>query len=218
MTEAVPTPTENEKNLKHLKKVAGLFVLKKKHPLIKRLRKSWPEPEIHGDKIWSSSYLIMNYLNKNPLPDKARVMEVGCGWGLLSIYCAKKFNADVTGVDADPNVLPYLKVHSALNDVKVKTKESYFEKISTKTLTKYDAVFGGDICFWPKLVDPLYTLIKRSVKAGVGTVIIADPGRSPFFKLAKKCKKKFNAELIERTIKKPEKADGYLLVIDNTEE
>jgi predicted nicotinamide N-methyase len=206
-------PNTDHKDLKHMKETAGLFVLKSKHPLLKRLRKSWPAPEIHGDKIWSSSYLIMNYLNKHPLEDGARVMEVGCGWGLLSIYCAKKFNSKVTGVDADPNVLPYLKVHSALNEVDVKTKESYYENIPVKTLKKYDAVLGGDICFWPKLVDPLYKLIKRSVKAGVGTIIIADPGRSPFLKLAKKCKKKFDAELIESTIKKPGKADGYLLVI-----
>ena len=204
---------ESVKELKYMKKTAGLFVLKNKHPLLKRLRKTWPAPEIHGDKIWSSSYLIMNYLNKHPIEENTKVMEVGCGWGLLSIYCASEFKAQVTGVDADANVLPYLKVHSALNNVEVKTKRRYFHKISSKLLRKHEVVLGGDICFWPKLVDPLYNLIKRSVKAGVKTIIIADPGRSPFLKLAKKCKKKFNAELIESTIKKPGKADGYLLVI-----
>ena len=213
MNAALPTVAKvDENDLKHLKKTAGLYVLKRKHPLLKRLRKTWPA-EIHGDKIWSSSYLIMNYLNKNPLPENAKVMEIGCGWGLLSIYCAKNFKADVTGIDADPNVLPYLKVHSALNEVDVKTKEKYFHKVSEKMLTGYDGVFGGDICFWPKLVDPLYKLIKRAHKAGVKTIIIADPGRSPFFKLAKKCKKKFGGKVIEKTIKKPGKADGYLLVI-----
>lgn len=211
----IDVSTVNKEELKHMRKTAGLYVLKNKHPLIKRLRKSWPAPAIHGDKIWSSSYLIMNYLNKHPLEKGDRVMEIGCGWGLLGIYCADKFKAKVTGVDADPNVLPYLKVHAALNDVKVKAKESYFEKLSTKTLGKYDAILGGDICFWPKLVDPLYQVVKRGMKGGVGTIIIADPGRSPFLKLAKKCKKEFNAKLIDTTIRKPAKADGYLLVVKN---
>lgn len=204
----------SEDDIKYIKQTAGLMVLKKKHPLLKRLRKSWPA-EIHGDKIWSSSYLIMNYLNKHPIDKGTRVMEIGCGWGLLGIYCATKFRAKVTGVDADPNVLPYLKVHAALNDVKVKTKESYFHKISARTLNNFDMVVGGDICFWPKLVDPLYGLIERSMEAGVQTVIIADPGRSPFLKLAKKCKKEFNTKLIDSTIRKPAKADGYLLVVKN---
>lgn len=211
MTTAVSA--SDKKNIKHLRTTAGLLVLKNKHPLFKRLRKSWPSPAIHGDKIWSSSYLIMNYLDKNPIKKRSKVMEIGCGWGLLSVYCASKYNAKVTGIDADANVLPYLKVHSALNDVKVKTKKRYFHKVSGKMLSKQDYVFGGDICFWPKLVDPLFNLIKRAMKSGVKTVIIADPGRSPFLKLAKKCKKKFDAELIDTKVSKPEKADGYLLVI-----
>jgi len=110
-------------------------------------------------------------------------------------------------------VLPYLKVHSALNDVKVKAKKSYFEKVSRKKLAKQDMVLGSDICFWPKLIDPLYKIINRSVKAGVKTIIIADPGRSPFLKLAKRCKRQFNAELIETTVTTPGQADGYLLSI-----
>ncbi len=211
MTTAVSS--SDRENVKHLRTTAGLLVLKNKHPLIKRLRKSWPSPAIHGDKIWSSSYLIMNYLDKHPIEEGSKVMEVGCGWGLLSIYCASKYKAKVTGVDADANVLPYLKVHSALNDVKVKTKKRYFHKVSKKMLAKQNMVLGGDICFWPKLVDPLYKMIKRSMKSGVDTVIIADPGRSPFLKLAKKCKKKFNAKLIDTKINSPGKADGYLLVV-----
>lgn len=196
-----------------IRETAGVLVLKKKHPIIKKLKKSLPYPAIHGNKIWSSSYLVMNYLNDHPPAKKSRVMEVGCGWGLLSIYCANTFKARVTGVDADPNVLPYLKVLATLNDVKVKTRKSYFQKIPRKVLAKQDLVIGSDICFWDNLVDALYQLIKRSVKAGVETIIIADPGRSPFLKLAKKCKKKYGAQLIPCDVHWPDKAVGYLLVI-----
>ena len=76
-------------------------------------------------------------------------------------------------------------------------------------------ILGGDICFWNELIAPLYKLIKKSLKNGVKTIIIADPGRSPFLKLAKKCKKKFNAELIEVKLKDPVKEEGYLLIIKN---
>lgn len=201
--------------LENIRESNGVFVFKKKHPVMKRLRKAIPSPEIHGDKVWPSSYFIMDYLEQNPLAENSKVLEIGCGWGLLSIYCASRFNAKVTGVDADENVFPYLKVHAALNDVKVKTKQTRFEEIKRKTLAKQDLVVGGDICFWDELVDPLYKVIKRSCKESVSTIVIADPGRTPFLKLAKRCKKKLGAELLPWSVDKPRKSEGYLLVINN---
>lgn len=199
----------------NIREANGVFVFKKKHPVMKRLKKAIPSPEIHGDKVWPSSYFIMDYLERHPLQENARVMEIGCGWGLLSIYCASRFSAKVTGVDADENVFPYLKVHAALNDVKVKTKQKRFENIKRKTLAKQDLLAGGDICFWDELVDPLYTVIKRACEEGVSTVVIADPGRDPFLKLAKRCKKKLGGELLDWSVDKPRKSEGYLLVIKN---
>ena len=53
-------------------------------------------------------------------------MEVGCGWGLLGIYCAKKYGARVTGVDIDSEVFPYLNLHAEINQVEISTlKKGY---------------------------------------------------------------------------------------------
>src|SRR5690554_6910287 len=130
-------------NIDYIRETNGVFILKRKHPIMKRLRKGIPSPEIHGDKVWPSSYFIMDYLDKNPIEDGSRVMEIGCGWGLLSIYCATRFGAEVTAVDADENVFPYLKVHAALNNVSIKTKEKRFENIKRKALAKQDLMVGG---------------------------------------------------------------------------
>jgi predicted nicotinamide N-methyase len=199
----------------HVDHVAGVRVFRNKHPVIKRLRKILPYPTIHGHKIWSSSYLIMDYLMDHPPAKGSRVMEVGCGWGLLSVFCASQFKAKVTGVDADDNVLPYLDVMAILNGVKVKTRKDYFQKIPRKVLAKQRLIVGSDICFWDNLVPPLYKLIKRAVKSGVETIIIADPGRAPFMALTKKCEKKYNAKLLPYTVTWPKEASGYLLVINS---
>lgn len=199
----------------YIKETNGVFILKRKHPIMRRLHKAIPSPEIHGDKVWPSSYFIMDYLEKNPIDKGSRVMEIGCGWGLLSIYCASRFEAKVTAVDADKNVFPYLKVHAALNNVNVKTKERRFEDVKRKTLAKQDLIVGGDICFWDELVDPLYKIVKKACSENVGRIIIADPGRPPFLKLAKRCKKKFGAELIEWSVESPQPSEGYLMVINN---
>tara|TARA_R110000824_G_scaffold7892_6_gene35974 strand:- start:90511 stop:91134 length:624 start_codon:yes stop_codon:yes gene_type:complete len=197
------------------KTVRGLTVYKNKSKAIGKLLELNDDPEIHGHKIWYSSFFIMDYLNANPPKMSTNIMEIGCGWGILSIYCAKNFKAHVTGVDADKNVFPFLKLHAKANNVEIVKNVSRFENLKRKTLAKQDLIVGGDICFWPELIDPLYKMIKKAVQEGVSRIIIADPGRAPFLKLAKRCKKKFNAKLVEVEITEPQHKDGYLLIIKN---
>tara|TARA_R100000900_G_scaffold29754_1_gene24010 strand:- start:427190 stop:427801 length:612 start_codon:yes stop_codon:yes gene_type:complete len=199
---------------KETKTVHGLTVYKKTSPTLKKLLEEKDEPEIHGTKIWYSSFFVIDYLDANPPEKAANIMEIGCGWGFLSIYCAKQFAANVTGVDADKHVFPFLNLHAQANGVKVEKKVARFENLKRKTLKKQDIVVGADICFWKELIDPLYKVIKKSLEEGVSRIIIADPGRSPFLKLAKRCKKKFGAELFEVEIHEPSHKDGYLLIID----
>lgn len=196
-----------------LHKIRGLKIFGKKHNAVQTLINKGSYPEIHGDKVWFSSYFIMDYLKKNPLAKKSRVVEIGCGWGLLSIFCAKRFKSRVVGVDADKNVMPLLKLHANKNHVEIKTKVCRYENLKPTFIGKQDVILGGDICFWDELVDPLFKLIKRAMRQNVGTVIIADPGRSPFLDLAERCEKKFGAKLIPVAINKPTKNTGFLLII-----
>jgi len=163
--------------------------------------------------VWNSSYLIMDYLEHQGMPDKSRVLEVGCGWGQLGIYCAKRFGAQVTGVDADANVFPYLHAQAEENDVVVQTRKSRFESLRKCHLQDYDLMLGGDICFWDELVDPVYKMIRRAVKAGVDQVIIADPGRPPFDTVCEMAEKKLGGEILQWEVKSPTKAKGWLLII-----
>lgn len=196
--------------------VNGLIILKKKHRMIQHIQEVLPTPEIHGNQIWGSSFLIMDYLDQFPPKQGANITEIGCGWGLLGIYCAKEFDAKVTAVDADDHVFPFLDTHAIINDVKISTRANRYEELKVKDLRGQELMLGGDICFWDELVDPLYDVIDKAVRAKVKRIVVADPGRSPFMKLAKRCKKDFGAELYEWDISKPRKVDGYLLEIENT--
>ena len=178
-----------------------------------KLRREGNVASIHGNKHWPSADLLMDFLEQHPLPKKKRVIDVGCGWGLSGIYCAKTYQAKVTAVDADDAVFPYLHAHADLNDVKVATHHGDFKSVKGKVLDDVHTVIGTDICFWDELVKPLYNVIKRSLKAGAKRIVIVDPGRSPFLELAKKCEKKFGGELIDWTSEKYPKIDGYVLYI-----
>lgn len=208
-------PKVGSKSNEKIKSYFGVSVYKNTHADIKRLKDKFPTPVIHGTKIWDSSLLVMDYLENNPMEHKSRIMELGCGWGLLGIYCAKTFDAKVTGVDADANVFPFLQAHADLNDVKIKQKTRKFEDLKKTELARQDLIIGTDICFWDDLTDALLLTIKKSIKAGVKEIIIADPGRSPFMDLAKKCKKEFKGKCIEWEVNYPKVASGYLLIITN---
>ena len=150
---------------------------------------------------------------RKPTQEKVKITEIGCGWGILGISCAQHFKAKVTAIDADEHVFPYLDAHALLNDVKIKTRTARYEHLKPADMKGHSLMLGGDICFWDALVKPLFSAIEAAREAGVGTIIIADPGRSPFHKLAKRCQKAFGATLISCEISSPTEMSGELLII-----
>ena len=202
-------------NMAIQRKAFGLHILNSSHPEIRQLKQEGHVAELHGNKFWNSSFLIMNYLKSNPLRKNTRVLEIGCGWGLLGIFCAKQFGARVTGVDADKHVFPYLQLHAKLNGVNIETEQNSFERLTKSRLADFDLILGSDVCFWDEMADTLYNLVRRSKQAGVKQVIISDPCRSPFTNLAERCKNKWqDTRTLPRRMSRPVKASGELLIVE----
>ena len=192
----------------------GLKILKAGHPKVRQLKREGYVAEIHGNKFWNSSYLIMNYLRKNPLPKRSRVLEIGCGWGLLGLYCARQFGNKVHGIDADENVLPYLQLHADINKMKMTAEKKTFNQLTVDYLKGFDVILGADVCFWDDMTRELYNLMGRAKKAGVKQIMIADPCRPPFNDLAAKCQDRLdNVEVVERFLKRPVNASGEILIV-----
>ena len=190
----------------------GLTVRKNAHPDMRRLRREAGDASLHGNKFWKSSCLTMDYLQKHPLKKGARVLDLGCGWGLGGIFCAKEFGAKVTSLDADPSVFPFAEYHAELNGVSITTWKCRYEKVTEDALTEFDAVIGTDICFWDKLEGLLYNLTRRALRAGVGRVMLVDPGRSPFRRLAERAEEKLDAQYFEWQTQRPMKASGCIML------
>lgn len=195
--------------------VRDLIIYPKNHPKVKKLQAKAGYPEIHGDKVWFSSYFIMDWLDANMPAPRSSILEIGCGWGLLGMYCARNFKSRVLATDADANVFPLLQMHAEANAIRIKTKVSRYEDLKPALLAQQDLVLGADICFWDQLVDPLHQLIRNALEAGVPRIVIADPGRPPFLRLARRCRKLYKGSLRSVAIEKPKKHDGYLLIISN---
>lgn len=142
-------------------------------------------------------------------------MDIGCGWAPVGVFCARRYKAEVTGVDVDEHVFPYMNLLAALNDVRVAQLKLRFDQLTTKRLGVENLIVGSDICFWDEMVRPLYNLINRAIKAGVPRIVLADPGRPTFFELASRCEAKWGAELIRWYALEPRRHNGEILEIVN---
>ena len=191
----------------------GLRALLAAHPDVRRLKRS-AAPSIHGNKHWPSSWLLIDYLSRRPLPRRRRVLELGAGWGLTGIYCARKYGATVTAVDKDPDVFQFLRLHAGANGVRVREIQVGFASIAPALLERTDVLIGSDICFWDSLVPALRRLIRRALASGVKLVLIADPGRSPFERLALSFTRGGGAEVIDWTASRPRSRWGRILRIE----
>lgn len=199
----------------HTLRTRGITLLRSGHREVRRLKRANHIPSIHGNKVWNSSFLIMDQLTRQKVPQDWHMMDIGCGWGPLAIFAAKRFGCRVTGVDADADVFPYLDLHARVNGVSVAPLRARFERISKARLADVDLITGADICFWDELTPVLFNLIRRALKSGVQQIIIADPGRSPFYQLAERCQDKLNARLVERRSQTPKRLSADLLIVNN---
>jgi len=190
-----------------------LTFLKTKHPVIRTLRDSFGDASLHGTKVWDSSFVLMDYLLLDPIPEGRVVFDIGCGWGPASLFLMKRFKSKVMSIDADDSVEPYLQLHGQLNNLKPVFWQRKIKQLAIDDLSMADTVIGADICFWDSLAKEWKSLIKRAKKAGVRQVLIADPGRQPFHDLADWAVKKYQAELWQHDINIPLKASSYVLDI-----
>jgi predicted nicotinamide N-methyase len=189
----------------------GLTMLAPSHPEVRRLQHDAVQPSLHGHKVWPSSLVLMDYLHQRGVPPRAHVLELGCGWGLVGIACAKLFQAQVTGLDADAAVFPYLQLHAQRNGVHIATRHGSFADLTPPDLAAFELIVGADICFWEDLVDPLYRLVRHGIAAGVAEILVADPGRPPFDELCARCLQQGDAEVLAWAMTTPVKESGRIL-------
>ena len=192
----------------------GIHVLTPKHPQIKLLEKELGSAKLHGTKVWDASFVMMDFLSLEPWPTGQKVLDIGCGWGPLTFYLQKEQGARVISIDADDSVEPYLNLHAEFNDSEALFWQAEIAKLKVSDLSIADVIVGCDICFWDSLRDDWKKLIKRAEKAGVKTLFLCDPGRSPFNELVDWADERFETHLWEHAIAQPVKSEHYILEIN----
>lgn len=198
----------------HIIEYLGIKALRATHPGVRRLKRQQNGHSAHGNKVWRSSFVLMDYLQTYPPESAAKVLDIGCGWGLTSLFLARHYQAQVTGIDIDNSVSPFLALQAEINQCAIDFQARGFETLSQSELSQYQLLIGTDICFWDEMTQPLFDLVDRAIAAGVERIIIADPGRPPFWALVDLCTEAFAAEVVTRRIYQPWKTEKYLMVLE----
>ncbi len=191
----------------------GVRALLSAHKKIRRIKEE-NAPSLHGYKHWASSWLLIDYIRSRGLRPNSHVLDIGCGWGLVGIYCAKSFKAEVTAVDKDISIFPYLDLHVKINNVTISMEQKGYKELRQACLKDIDVILGSDICFWDSLISPLKLLILRGLRAGIRAVLISDPGRDPFEELGNYFVKKKMGEIIDWSTLRPNRIQGRILRIE----
>ena len=141
---------------------------------------------------------MINYLKENPIDFSGlRILELGCGWGLIGVYLAKNYSCEVTCTDIDHKVLPIVDMHASLNKVLVHTKKASFCDLSQKELENFDILIGAEICYDDEVADQILELSKRAFVADVKKILIVDPGRPDFKHLSTRCVALFQSKTLQ---------------------
>lgn len=196
----------------HVDYAYGIYLLGTKHRLIKAIKTRY-QPTIHGHKTWGSGFLLMDYLTHNGLRRGVKALEVGCGWGGVSVFCASKFGSKMTAVDLDPAVFPYVGVLAELNEVKITPRKADFTRLKGSELGGFQYLLGSDICFWDSLVKPLARMVTRALDNGASRVIISDPGRPTFYEFCDLMAQRHSASLQAWYAIEPERFEGEIIEI-----
>jgi predicted nicotinamide N-methyase len=106
---------------------------------------------------------------------RSRVLEVGCGLALPSLYCAK-LGADVTATDFHPEVPKFLERNIELNGSRALRYFAHDWKSDDSTLGTYDWVIGSDILYESQHPAPVARALARHCAPG-GRIVLADPAR-----------------------------------------
>ena len=190
----------------------GLKILTSTHPKVRQIKRKQSGHSAHGNKVWRSCFALIDYLETYPVEPQSNVLEIGCGWGVAGMYLTKNQQAMVTGMDIDSSVRDFFDLQNRINNCSQEFQERSFASLSQDDLIHYQHLIGSDICFWDELTDPLFKLICDAKNVGVKNILIADPGRPPFWQLADLCTEQLNSEVITRRILEPWKSEKYILV------
>ncbi len=104
-----------------------------------------------------------------------RVLDLGCGSGLVAIAAAKAGAASVLAADVDGYAVAATQVNAAANGVSVDVVQG---DLTEGAVPEVDLILAGDVFYDPEPAARVMPFLARCRAAGV-EVLVGDPRRAP---------------------------------------
>ncbi len=122
---------------------------------------------------WAGGTMLARHILDHPETVRGRrVLDIGCGSGVVAIAAALAASASVTAADSDPHALAATKLNAEANGVTVTITES-----DLSAVPDVDLILGGDVFYSAEVAGRMTVLFGRCVAAGID-VLIGDPYRA----------------------------------------
>ena len=127
-----------------------------------------------GYGIWECSERLAAYLEGSEILRGHRILELGCGCGLVAIVATLN-GGEVLATDGDDGVLDLARRNFHRNHFNITTAQLKWQDASS-TSSPFDVVLGADLTYFPGTAVPLANAMLAS---GAPTAIIAHKRRTP---------------------------------------
>ncbi|MBH72020.1 MAG: Ubiquinone biosynthesis O-methyltransferase [Alphaproteobacteria bacterium MarineAlpha6_Bin6] len=117
---------------------------------------------------------IINNFNK-PLNNK-KVLDIGCGGGLISELLSKK-KANVTGIDENIYNIKQAKNHAKISSLKINYLNKSLNSFNKKNKQKYDLILCLEVLEHVENVEESLEIISKLLKTN-GTLILSTINRN----------------------------------------
>lgn len=138
------------------------------------------EDDAFGSPYWAYYWLgglalARFVLDRPEIVRGRRVLDLGCGSGLVAIAAAKAGAASVLAADIDPYAAAATRVNAAANGVRV---EAVHADLTEGPVPEVDLILAGDVFYDPGPAARVEPFLTRCRAAGV-EVLVGDPRRAP---------------------------------------
>lgn len=137
-------------------------------------------------ELWPSSVALAHYVTRHLDLTGRRVLELGCGLGLVGVVAALK-GARVLCTDYEPDALAFAR-HNARRNACQQVQFRLVDWRWPALRRRYDYILASDVIYEARNFGPLVAVLQRYLARG-GAAVFSEPGRVnavPFFTLLRK--------------------------------
>jgi 2-polyprenyl-6-hydroxyphenyl methylase/3-demethylubiquinone-9 3-methyltransferase len=142
-----------------------------------QLAHKWWDPQSEFKPLHEINPLRLNYINQHAAIAGKRVLDVGCGGGILSESMAA-LNANVTGIDLSDKALQVAKLHLLESGRQVNYRKIPVESLAEEQPEQYDVVTCMEMLEHVPDPDSVIAACAKLVKPG-GWIFFSTLNRNP---------------------------------------